>query len=151
MSIASKNANKIIVYTDGGSRGNPGPAALGVMIADEHGKTVKTYGKTLGKKTNNEAEYAAVIFALEKVKALFGKDKIKNMAVEVRLDSELAVKQLSHQYKMEEERLQPLFMKVWNLTIDYGGVNFVHIPREKNWEADRLVNEALDKEQGGLF
>lgn len=143
--------HKIIIYTDGGSRGNPGPSALGVVIADDKGKTVKTYAKTLGRKTNNEAEYLAVIFALEKVKALFGKDKIKNMAVEIRTDSELAVKQLTHQYKMEEERLQPLFMKVWNLTIDYGSVNFIHIPREKNRDADRLVNEALDKEQGGLF
>ena len=142
---------KIIIYTDGGSRGNPGPSALGVVVADDKGKTVKTYAKTLGRKTNNEAEYAAVIFALEKVKALFGKEKTRSMTVEVRMDSELAVKQLTHQYKMEEERLQALFMKIWNLTIDYGKVDFVHIPREKNREADRLVNDALDKEQGGLF
>ncbi len=144
-------SQKIIVYTDGGSRGNPGPAALGVVIADEKGSTIKTYAKTLGRKTNNEAEYAALVFALEKVKALFGKEKIGRMEVEIRMDSELAVKQLGHEYKMEEEKLQPLFMKVWNLTIDYGKVHFVHIPREKNREADRLVNDALDKEQGGLF
>lgn len=142
---------KIIAYTDGGSRGNPGPAALGVVIADEKGRSIKTYGRALGEKTNNEAEYAAVIFALEKIKALYGKEKIKNAKVEIRMDSELVAKQLAHQYKIEEERLQPLFMRIWNMMIDFGPIDFTHIPREKNREADRLVNEALDKEQGGLF
>lgn len=143
--------NKLVVYTDGGSRGNPGPAACGVVIKDAAGSIVKSYGQTLGRTTNNEAEYAAVVFALKKIKALFGKKETKVMSIEMRLDSELVVRQLKGEYKIEEERLFPLFIKIWNLKMDFGGVAFRHVPREENREADRLVNEALDKEQGGLF
>lgn len=137
---------KLIIYTDGGARGNPGPAAVGVVIADENIRPIKKYSEYLGEKTNNEAEYQAIILALKKVKALYGKDKIKAMQIEVRSDSELIVKQLNHQYKIEEEHLQKLFMKVWNMLIDFSSIKFVHIPREKNKEADRLVNECLDGE-----
>lgn len=143
--------NKIIVYTDGGARGNPGPAAIGVVIKDTSGRTTKSYGKTIGEATNNEAEYRAVIFALEKVRALFGREKIGDFELGVLMDSELVVKQLSGEYKIEEERLFPLFIKVWNLKMDFGEINFKHVPREKNREADRLVNEALDKDQRPLF
>lgn len=139
---------KLVIYTDGGARGNPGPAAIGVVIADENGSPIKKYSDYLGEKTNNEAEYQGIIFALKKVKALYGKDKVKPMQIEVRSDSELIVKQLTHQYKIEEEHLQKLFMKIWNLLIDFGEVKFVHILREKNKEADRLVNECLDGETG---
>lgn len=142
---------KIIIYTDGGSRGNPGPAAFGVVFCDAHGKTLKSYGKALGVRTNNEAEYEGVVFALQKAKAMFGGEKIKKFEFEIRSDSELIVSQLSGEYKIENEKLQPLFMKIWNLKIDFGSVKFTHVPREKNKEADRMVNEALDKEQGGLF
>lgn len=144
-------SEKIIIYTDGGSRGNPGPAAFGVVFTNAHGKILKSYGKTLGVRTNNEAEYEAVIFAMQKAKALFGGEKIKKLDFEIRTDSELVANQLRGEYKMENEKLQPLFMKTWNLKIDFGVVKFTHIPREKNKEADRLVNEALDREQGGLF
>lgn len=142
---------KYIIYTDGGSRGNPGPAAIGVVIANEKGETVKSYGQAIGPATNNEAEYQAVVFALKKIKALFGKEKIKNMEIEVRMDSELVVKQLNHEYKIQETNIQPLFIRIWNALIDFGLVKFIHIPRERNVEADRLVNQALDKEQGELF
>ena len=135
---------KLIIYTDGGSRGNPGPAALGVVIQDTSGKLIKEYGEALGVRTNNEAEYEAVIFALKKVKALFGKDKTKTMTLEVRMDSELVMKQLTGKYKIEEEKLFPLFIKIWNLKIDFGAITFTHIPREKNRDADRMVNIALD-------
>ena len=135
---------KLIIYTDGGSRGNPGPAALGVVIQDTSGKLIKEYGEPLGVSTNNEAEYEAVIFALKKVKALFGKDKTKTMTLEVRMDSELVMKQLTGKYKIEEEKLFPLFIKIWNLKIDFGAITFTHIPREKNRDADRMVNIALD-------
>lgn len=145
------STEKIIIYTDGGSRGNPGPAAFGVVFADSNGKMLKRYGKTLGVRTNNEAEYEAVVFAMQKAKALFGGEKIKKLDFEIRMDSELVVSQLNGEYKIENEKLQPLFMKIWNLNIDFGSIAFVHVPREKNREADRLVNEALDKEQGGLF
>lgn len=142
---------KIIVYTDGGARGNPGPAAIGVVIKDASGRVIKSYGEAIGEATNNEAEYRAVIFALAKLKALVGKKQTPGLLTEVNLDSELVVKQLNGEYKIEEERLFPLFIKIWNLKMDFGEVRFRHVPREKNKEADRLVNEALDRGQTNLF
>lgn len=149
---------KLIIYTDGGARGNPGPAAIGVVIydesafakvsADKKGAAIKKYSEYLGEKTNNEAEYEALIFAFKKIKALYGKEKIKQMEIEIKSDSELIVKQLNHEYKIQEENLQALFIKIWNTLIDFGRVKFIHIPREKNKEADRLVNECLDAESG---
>lgn len=136
---------KIIIYTDGGARGNPGPAAIGVVICDEKGKMLKEYSEFLGERqTNNEAEYQAVIFALKKLKALYGKDKAKYVDIEIRADSEFLVKQLNGQYKISEPRIQSLFIEVWNLQVELGKLKFVSIPREQNKEADRLVNEALD-------
>lgn len=146
-----ENTKKLIVYTDGGSRGNPGEAALGVVVCDEKGNTIKEYGERLGVKTNNEAEYEAVIFALKKIKALFGKEKTKKMEIGVRMDSEFVMKQINGEYKIEEERMFPLFIAVWNLKMDFARVAFSHVPREKNKEADRLVNEALDNEPKRLF
>lgn len=146
-----KLPKKLILYTDGGSRGNPGPAAIGVVFADERGRTAKSYGKAIGKRTNNEAEYAAVLFALEKARALYGKAGVKAMDVEVRMDSELVARQLGVEYKIEEERLWPFFMKIWNARLDYGRLTFRHVPREQNREADRIVNEELDREQGRLL
>ncbi|OGZ46077.1 MAG: hypothetical protein A3J54_02520 [Candidatus Ryanbacteria bacterium RIFCSPHIGHO2_02_FULL_45_13b] len=143
---------KVIIYTDGGSRGNPGPAAFGYVIKDASGNLLKQYGEAMGKATNNEAEYQAVIAALKKTKQMLGKEKLKHTYIEVRMDSELAVRQLSGVYKIENERLQPLFMEMWNLRVELGGkVSFIHVPREQNKEADRMVNEALDAEQKGLF
>ncbi len=137
---------KLIIYTDGGSRGNPGPAGVGVVIDNEQGQILKEYGERIGEATNNEAEYQAVILALQKARQLFGKEKIKQTKVDFYLDSELVVKQLNHLYKIEEEKLQPLFMKIWNLLVGFNEIKFTHVPREKNKEADRLVNEALDKD-----
>jgi len=134
---------RIVVYTDGGARGNPGPAAIGVVIQSQ-GQTVKKYAEFIGQATNNQAEYQAIIFALKKIKLLFGKKKAKVMEIEVCLDSELIAKQLNHQYKIKEKDLQPLFIKVWNLILDFGQVSFKYISRQKNKEADRLVNQALD-------
>lgn len=148
----AKILEKIITYTDGGSRGNPGPAALGVVIQNSKGETIKMFGETLGVRTNNEAEYAAIVAALKKVKALFGKNKIKNMEVEMRMDSELAMKQLNGIYKVENEKIFPAYISILNYKLDFGKITFHHIPREKNKEADRMVNEALDgKESGNLF
>jgi ribonuclease HI len=131
---------KIIMFTDGGSRGNPGPAAIGVYI-----ETLgKKYGECIGKKTNNEAEYGALIFGLKKIKQVLGNQKAKNAEVECYLDSELVVKQLNHEYKLKEKHIQEFFLEIWNLMLDFGKVSFVHIPREKNKIADALVNEALD-------
>ena len=137
---------EITIYTDGGARGNPGPAAIGVVVKKE-GQTLKKYFQFIGEATNNQAEYEAVIFALKKVKLLFGRKKAKTMALEVYTDSELMARQLNHQYKIKEEDLQPLFLKVWNLILNFGQVSFKHILRQQNKEADRLVNQALDKEE----
>lgn len=136
---------KIIIYTDGGSRGNPGPAAIGVVINNDKGKTLKEYSKTIGKATNNEAEYEAVIFALKKTKALFGKKNVKNYQLEIRSDSELLVFQMTGKYKIKEENIQKLFIQTWNLVIDFSKVEFEAIPREKNVLADRLVNQAFNE------
>jgi len=142
---------KFIIYTDGGSRGNPGPSAIGVVVCNDKGEPIKKYSESIGQATNNEAEYQAVIFALKKIKALYGKDKMSQSQIEMRIDSELVVKQLNHEYKIEESNIQTLFLKVWNLMLDFGKVKFISIPREKNKEADKLVNQELDVSQGDLF
>ncbi|MCF7835651.1 MAG: ribonuclease HI family protein [Candidatus Marinimicrobia bacterium] len=138
---------KIIIYTDGGSRGNPGPAGVGVVIANTQNQIIKKYSKFLGVKTNNEAEYEAVILALEKAKHFFGKDKAKKTDIEFRMDSELVARQLRGEYRLKEEKLFPLFIKIWNLKVDFGETSFMEIPREKNKEADALANEAMDSEK----
>ena len=136
---------KIIINTDGGSRGNPGPSAIGVVIYKEN-QIIKTYSEFIGEATNNETEYQAVVFALKKAKLLFGKKKAKEMEIEFLMDSELVVKQMNHEYKIKEEKLQLLFLSIWNSILDFKQVSFKHIPREENKEADSLVNEALDGE-----
>ncbi|MBU4285253.1 ribonuclease HI family protein [Patescibacteria group bacterium] len=144
---------KIMIYTDGGSRGNPGPGAIGVIFSDEKGKIIKEYAEKIGRATNNEAEYEAVIFALQKAKLLFGKKQAKEMDLELRTDSELIFKQMNGKYKILDRKIEQLFLKTWNLKIDFGNVKFVYIPRNNNTEADRLVNRALDsktKEDNGL-
>jgi ribonuclease HI len=132
--------NIIKMYTDGGARNNPGPAAIGVWIETLD----KKYGEYIGEATNNVAEYAALIYGLKRIKQLVGKDKAKNYEVECYLDSELVVKQLNHEYKLKEDYIQKNFIEIWNLMLDFKNVIFKHIPREKNTVADALVNEALD-------
>ena len=145
---------KIIIYTDGGSRGNPGPAAAGVMFCNEKGQSIKEFSEYLGDKlTNNEAEYKAVIFALKKFKAVFGKKLAKNSEIEIRSDSELLVKQRNSQYKILNENIQPLFLEIWNLKFDFKKLKLKQISRDKNKQADRLANEAIDAKSlpaGGL-
>lgn len=134
---------KIIMYTDGGSRNNPGPAAIGVWIETLN----KKYSEYIGEKTNNEAEYEALIFGLKKIKSLVGKDKTKQTEIECYLDSELVVKQLNHEYKLKEEYIQKNFIEIWNLMLDFAKVTFHHIMRERNKVADALVNGALDERE----
>lgn len=137
--------HKLIIYTDGGSRGNPGPSAIGVVFVDPaDGKVLKTYGERVEDGTNNEAEYKAIIFALKKAKQLYGKDKAKDMEIEMRMDSELAHRQLIGQYKLSTKHIQELFIEVWNLKTDFGKVTFMYIPREQNKEADAALNRVLD-------
>ncbi len=135
---------KIIINTDGGSRGNPGEGAIGFVFCDEKGKVIKSYGQAIGLCTNNEAEYKALIFALKKTKALFGKEKVKSLEIEVRSDSELLIKQMKGEYKIQDEKIGKLFLEIWNMRIDLPKIDFVLIPREQNVLADKLVNEALD-------
>lgn len=135
---------KVILYTDGGARGNPGIAGAGVAVVSGTGQILKTASKPLGRLTNNEAEYQAVIFGLETLKKLFGKGKVRNLNIEVRLDSELVCRQLSGKYQTKEKHLWPLFMKIWNARIaEFPHLSFTHIPREKNALADKMANEAM--------
>ena len=139
-------AKKLIIFCDGGAYNNPGPAAVGIVFYDNQGKEILKVSKFIGDNTNNQAEYRAVIFALKKVKVLFGKQKTKQLGLEFYLDSELVVKQMRGEYRIKEKDLQPLFCDVWNLKIDFGAVEFFSIAREQNKEADKLVNEAIDGE-----
>ena len=137
---------KVIIYTDGAARGNPGPGGAGIVFCNEKSEVVKTYHQYLGDKvTNNEAEYQAVIIALKKFIAVFGKKLAANSQIELRCDSELLVKQLKGEYKIIHPKMQEFFIEVWNLKIDFGKITFKLIPREKNKEADRMANEALDE------
>ena len=141
---------KFLIHTDGGARGNPGPAAVGVIIEGESvGK--KEFGEYLGETTNNEAEYRAVIIALKKLKHLVGGEKARGAEVEVHVDSELLEKQINGEYKIKDENIKNLFVEIWNLKTDFGEVTFKHIPREENTEADKVVNQILDKETSKLL
>jgi ribonuclease HI len=142
---------KIIIYVDGGSRGNPGPAAIGVLFSNEKKEIFKKFSKFLGQMTNNEAEYQAVIFALKKFKSLFGKKLARETEIEIRSDSELLVNQINGKYKILEKNLQPLFLELWNLKQDFKKVKFKLISRKKNKEADKLVNQTLDSLGKPLF
>jgi ribonuclease HI len=139
-----ESSKKLIIYTDGGSRGNPGPAAIGVVVGLPAQAGDKSYSEAIGNTTNNVAEYKAVIFALKKAKSLLGGDKAKETEVEIRSDSELITSQLKGEYKIKDEELKPLFIEVWNKMQNFKKVNFALIPREKNKEADKLVNQALN-------
>ncbi len=149
---------KIIIYTDGGSRGNPGPAAIGGVISvvenNSEARLLKKneFSEFIGdSRTNNEAEYEALIYALDQAKKVVSKKEAKKMSVECFLDSELVVKQLNHEYKLKDKRIQQYFIIIWNLTLDYKSVKFNHIRRELNKEADALVNKALDERGSSLF
>jgi ribonuclease HI len=143
---------KVIIYTDGGAKGNPGPGAIGVVFTNEKGEVFKKYSEYLGENfTNNETEYLALIFALKKFKQIFGKKLAKNTEIEIRSDSELMIKQLKGEYKVLDPKIQPLFLEAWNLRLDFKKVNFKLIPREKNKQADGLVNEILNSQNQRLF
>ena len=129
---------KVIIYTDGGARGNPGPAGIGVVIYDEKKVLLATHKRYIGEATNNQAEYQAVIFALEKALELGAK------RVDFKLDSELVVKQLRGEYKVKNEQLAILVQDVLQLSNKFLQINYSHVPREQNELADQLVNEAID-------
>lgn len=135
----------IVVHTDGGARGNPGPGGIGVVIADAEGNVLSEVSEFLGESTNNAAEYQAVIVALRELKKLFGK-RTKEMAFDMHLDSELVQRQLSYKYQIKEAGLVPLFMEIHNLRIaNFPHISFTHVRREQNKRADELANEAMDR------
>ena len=138
-----------LIWADGGARGNPGPAAYGFVIEGPELARIEQ-GKAIGNATNNIAEYSAVIEALKKLKAVLGTERSARSAVRVHADSELLVKQANREYKVKDENLKVKFMELHNLRLDFASVAFVHVPRTKNKDADRMVNEALDTEQGSM-
>ncbi|MCC6934641.1 MAG: ribonuclease HI family protein [Candidatus Yanofskybacteria bacterium] len=137
------------IHTDGGSRGNPGPAASGFVI-DGPGIERIEQGERLGIATNNVAEYTAVLLALRKLKAVIGAEHAGAAIVHVKADSELLVKQLNGEYKVRDASLRSIFLDVWNARLDFKSVTFEHVRREYNKDADRMVNAALDGPGDGL-
>jgi phosphoribosylglycinamide formyltransferase-1 len=132
---------QITVYTDGGSRGNPGPAAAGFVLIDPNGNQLQSKAFFLGQTTNNTAEYTAIIKALQAAKQIGAKQ------LTVFSDSELLVKQINGQYKVKSEQIRPLFQQTINLINGFEDCKVKHIGRDKNKQADELVNQALNLEQ----
>ncbi|MDD5496446.1 MAG: ribonuclease HI family protein [Candidatus Omnitrophica bacterium] len=128
----------IEIYVDGGARGNPGPAGIGVVILDSRGKKIKELSKYIGEATNNIAEYNALLYGLEEALILRA-DEIK-----INLDSELVAKQLTGDYRVKDASLKPLFERALNMLKGFKGFEVRHIEREKNKDADRLVNRAIN-------
>lgn len=132
---------KLIIYTDGASRGNPGHASFGFTISDGNGKLLHAAGKYVGVTTNNVAEYTAVFEALKYTKKKYGHS---HLTVELFADSKLVAEQLSGRFKVKSEHLKPIIEKIKILSLELGGVIYNHVPREKNIAADRQANLALD-------
>ena len=135
----------LISYTDGGARGNPGPAGIGVVLKTKNGETVGEWSKFLGITTNNQAEYRALLLALEEARSL-GVEEL-----ECRLDSELVVKQLRGEYKVKHPDLKPLFAQVLSLISSFKHVSFNYIPRTLNKEADHLATQAMNQEMNRKY
>ena len=128
---------RVVIFTDGASRGNPGPAAIGAIIKDEQGNPITSISQPIGRTTNNQAEYRALIAALEEAKRL-GVDQ-----VDICSDSEWLVKQISGRYRVKAASIKPLYQRVRQLQSQFKGFTITHIPRSENAEADGLANRAL--------
>lgn len=137
---AGAPAKRLILRTDGASRGNPGPAAAGVVIEDEAGRLIARGKRFLGHMTNNQAEYRALILGLRAIAAYHPS------SVTVYLDSELVVNQMMGRYRVRDETLRPLYDDAQGEARKLRGVRFAHVPRAQNHLADQLANEALDAE-----
>ena len=129
---------KLVVNVDGGARGNPGPAAIGVVIRDAEGEVITDAAEAIGMATNNVAEYRALLRGIE-LAAQHGASEL-----ELRGDSELVVKQVRGEYKVKDAGLKPLHAEVRQALSAFSGWSFEHVRREQNAEADALVNQALD-------
>jgi ribonuclease HI len=136
---------KYIIHTDGGSRGNPGPAGIGVIIETQSGEIVLEISKYIGDTTNNIAEYSALVAALEKCT---DKNNASELELEFFLDSELVVRQLNGIYKVKDSNMRDLYTKVKELEKKFAKTTYTHVLRENNKKADKLVNEALDARIG---
>jgi ribonuclease HI len=135
------NVTKVVINVDGAARGNPGPAAIGAVFKDESGNTVGRISRPIGVTTNNQAEYQAIIAALEKAVSSGARQ------VALKSDSELVVRQINGQYKIKNTALRPLYQRVVQLTGSLEGFSITCIPREQNAEADALANKALDRRE----
>ncbi len=132
---------ELIVYCDGGARGNPGPAAIGAVVLDpstEPPTRLATVSERIGVATNNVAEYRALVAGLEAAR------EFPARRVRVRADSQLLVRQLEGRYRVKQAHLRPFFERARELLGEYDDVELLHVPREENTEADALVNAALD-------
>lgn len=131
---------KLVIFTDGASRGNPGPASYGFTISYDNGKLVYEEGKYIGAATNNVAEYTAVLEAFKWIK----ENITGRVGIQLFADSKLVAEQLSGRYKIKSPNLKPIIEKIKILGLELGGVVFTHVPREQNTTADQLANQALD-------
>ena len=128
---------KVVIFTDGTAEPNPGPAAIGATIKDEQGKLITSISQPIGQATNNQAEYRAIIAALENAISLGASQ------VDIHSDSELVVRQINGQYRVKNAALKPLYQRVKQLQSQLKGFTITHIPRQQNIEADSLANMAL--------
>lgn len=141
--------DRIYINTDGGSRGNPGPAAVGVVFYDAKGKELHTYKKYIGRATNNEAEYQAIIDAIDILmrSKWFSENNIAEKEVVCRLDSQLVVEQINGNYKVKQDHIKLLIAQMREMISRMKlNISFSYVPREENKAADKLVNQALDEE-----
>jgi ribonuclease HI len=129
---------KLVVHVDGGARGNPGPAAVGIVIADPEGRVVHAVGETIGEATNNVAEYRALLRGIELAREHGASE------LEIYGDSELVVKQVRGEYRVKDAGLKPLHARARAALAEMAGWSFDHVRRENNAHADDLVNQALD-------
>lgn len=129
---------KVHLFIDGAARGNPGPAGVGVVLLDENKKKIKDFCKFIGEATNNVAEYNALIYGLQEALMLGAKEVVVNM------DSELVIQQLKGEYRVRNSNIKPLFGQVVHLMDGFKKIEVNHIAREKNKEADKLANKAIN-------
>ncbi len=130
---------KMTINTDGASYGNPGPAAIGAVIRNEQGKVIANISQPIGQTTNNQAEYRAIIAALEEAV------RLEANQVDLRTDSELIVRQISGQYRVKKASLKPLYLRVKQLQSQFQGCTIAHVAGEENEEAHNLANRALKR------
>ncbi|MCW1930620.1 MAG: ribonuclease HI family protein [Candidatus Kerfeldbacteria bacterium] len=129
---------RVRAFTDGGARGNPGPAGIGGVVYDMEGNVLAEVSEFIGHTTNNQAEYRALIETLKAAKACGATE------VECYMDSQLVAKQMSREYKVKDLNLQKVFIEAYNLVQEFKSISFTHVYREKNKAADALVNKAID-------